>query len=77
MIDHEMKEGIDNNLSLSDVTLSPDSIPVSGNDIVGQVSGVGEDGYGLVAINGTNPSLCNINITLFHTYIKSLKKIIE
>ena len=71
MIDHEMKGGIDNNLSLSDVTLSPDSIPVTGNDVVGQVSGVGEDGYGLVAINGTHPSLCNINITLFHTYIKS------
>ena len=71
MIDNEIQGGIDNNLSLSDVTLSPDSIPVTENDVVGQVNGVGDNGYGLVALNGTTPTLCNINITLFHTYIKS------
>ena len=75
MLDHEGDGAMDNNLSLSDVTTSPDFFPAAGNDIAGQTDDEGEAGYGLVASHGTNPSLCNINITLFHNYIKSKKMI--
>ena len=71
MMDHEVQGGIDDNLSLADVTSSPDFNQVT-NDIADNGSGGDrEDGYGLVASQGTNPTLCNINITLFHNYIKS------
>ena len=73
MLDHEGHVPMDNNLSLLDVTSSPDSIQSRNLDILGQDEGGGNEGYGLVASQGENPSLCNINITLFQSYIKSKK----
>ena len=73
MLDHQGDGSMDNNLALSDVTTYPDSIAAANNDIVGQVDDGGESEYGLVASQGTTSSLCNINITLFHNYIKSKK----
>ena len=72
MIDHEGRVQMDNDLSLLDVTSSPDSIQSRGHDIFGQDETGGNDGFGLVASQGESP-LCNINITLFQTYIKSKK----
>ena len=73
MIDHEGRGQMDNDLSLLDVTSSPDSIQSKDHDILGQDEAGRNDGYGLVASQGESPSLCNINITLFQSYIKSKK----
>ena len=73
MIDHEGRVQMDNDISLLDVTSSPDPIQSRNLDILGQDEGGGNEGYGLVASQGENPSLCNINITLFQSYIKSKK----
>ena len=75
MLVNQEDGSMDNNLLLSDVTTSPDCIPAANDEIVGQVDD-GESLYGLVASHGTTSSLCNINITLFHNYIKSKKKIL-
>ena len=72
MIDHEGRVQMDNDLSLLDVTSLPDSIQSRDHDILGQDKAGGNDGFGLVASQGESP-LCNINITLFQTYIKSKK----
>ena len=72
MIDHEGRVQMDNDLSLLDVTSSPDSIQSRDHDILGQDIAEGNNDFGLVASQGES-SLCNINITLFQTYIKSKK----
>ena len=72
MIENQKGEWMDNNLSMSDITKSPNSFLVKDNNISGNDDGNGEGDYvHFLSTQEANSSQCSINITLFHAYIKS------
>ena len=80
MIDHETeREGMSNNLSFSDLTKSSNSFLIKDNSVIDKsAEGHGIPDYGqLISPQEGNSSQCSINITLFHTYIKSKKSFIN